>query len=388
MRSRRSAGAAQTAVAAAANAVDPSTAFSLHSRPGSRRVIYLDFDGQTITGTGWNGNTGGTCYADPYDSDGKPTFSDDERTAIAGTWARVAEDYASMDVDVTTADPGVDAINRSSGLDSRYGTRVVVTYSRSLCPNGKTLYASVCGGGCGGVSYVGVFDQTPNHDYYQPALVFQNGVGFDQKLIAEAASHEVGHTGGLSHDGNATSPYDWGHGSWAPIMGAAYYEPITQWSKGEYAGANQTQDDFAVMQSNGLLPVADDYPERSPAPLAPGVPRTGIISSRSDVDTFAITIATATTVTVTATPAAVSPDLDISLTLSKGKETIAYADPPSAYVSTDVASGLDASITTTLSPGTYTARVDGVGAGNPLDTGYSDYASVGAYTVTFTTTGT
>ena len=55
------AGAAQTAVAAAANAVDPSTAFSLHSRPGSRRVIYLDFDGQTITGTGWNGNTGGTC---------------------------------------------------------------------------------------------------------------------------------------------------------------------------------------------------------------------------------------------------------------------------------------------------------------------------------------
>ena len=170
-------------------------------------MIYLDFDGQTIAGTGWNGNTGGTCYADPYDSDGKPTFSDDERAAIVGTWARVAEDYASMDVDVTEpADPGVDAINRSSGLDSRYGTRVVVTYSRSLCPNGKTLYASVCGGGCGGVSYVGVFDQTPNHDYYQPALVFQNSVGFDQKLIAEAASHEVGHTGGLSHDGNATVP--------------------------------------------------------------------------------------------------------------------------------------------------------------------------------------
>src|SRR6476659_8597377 len=111
-----------------------------------------------------------------------------------------------MDVDVTTADPGVDAINRPSGLDSRYAPRVVVTYSRGLCPNGKTLYASVCGGGCGGVSYVGVFDQTPNHDYYQPALVFQNGVGFDQKLIAEAASHEVGHTDGLSHDGNATSP--------------------------------------------------------------------------------------------------------------------------------------------------------------------------------------
>ena len=158
-----------------------------------------------------------------------------------------------------------------------------------------------------------------------PHWCSQNGVGFDQKLIAEAASHEVGHTGGLSHDGNATSPYDWdtaaGRRSWA--------RPTTSRSpsgaRASTPAPTRPQDDFAVMQSNGLLPVADDYPERSPAPLAPGVPRTGIVSSRSDVDTFAITIATATTVTVTATPAAVSPDLDISLTLSKGKETIAYA---------------------------------------------------------------
>ena len=91
---------------------------------------------------------------------------------------------------------------------------------------------------------------------------------------------------------------------------------------------------------------------------------------------------------MTATPAAVSPDLDISLTLSKGKETIAYADPPSAYVSTDVASGLDASITATLSPGTYTVASRCRRRQPRFDTGYSDYASVGAYTVTFTTTGT
>ena len=171
-------------------------------------------------------------------------------------------------------------------------------------------------------------------------------------------------------------------------MGVGYYEPITQWSKGEYAGANNTQDDFAVMRSNGLLPVADDYPERSPAPLAPGVPRTGIVSSRSDVDAFAITIATATTVTVTATPAAVSPDLDISLTLSKGKETIALRGP-AVGVRLHRRRGR-ASMPASPPPCRLarTPLLDGVGAGNPLDTGYSDYASVGAYTVTFTTTGT
>ena len=31
--------------------------FALHSRPGSSRVIYLDFNGETITGTAWNNSS-------------------------------------------------------------------------------------------------------------------------------------------------------------------------------------------------------------------------------------------------------------------------------------------------------------------------------------------
>ena len=365
---------------------DPSAALTLHSRPGSRRIIYLDFDGQMISGTGWNNKTSGACYADGYDTDANPaTFSTAELTAISGVWARVAEDYSSMDVDVTTADPGVAAITRSSLGDTRYGTRVVVTRSLTLCPNGKSLYASLCAGGCGGIAYVGVFDQTSNHAYYQPAFVFQNGVGSGQKNIAEVSSHEAGHNTGLSHDGTATSGYYSGHGSWAPIMGVGYYRAITQWSRGEYAGANQTQDDFAVMRTNGAAPLTDDYPESAPAALGAGVNRAGIISSRTDVDVFQITLTQPTTVTIAATPASTSPDLDIALTLS-GLGNDIVANPPSGSTSGDVATGLDASITTTLPSGTYTVRIDGVGAGIPLDTGYSDYASIGAYTVSFTTT--
>src|SRR5690606_36575395 len=76
------------------------------------------------------------------------------------------------------------------------------------------------------------------------------------KNAAEVGSHEVGHTLGLSHDGRTTpvEEYFGGHGSgdtgWAPIMGVGYYQPVAQWSKGEYASANQLQDDLNIITSN------------------------------------------------------------------------------------------------------------------------------------------
>ena len=178
-------------------------------------------------------------------------------------WRRVAEDFAPFDVDVTTEDPGYAAVNRADLADTTFGTTLLVTNSVSNCANGRTLYASLCPGGCGGLAYVGVFDDPgPDHDYFQPAIVFQNGTNGTNgypKFTAEAASHEVGHTVGLSHDGTAGLTYYGGHGSWAPIMGVSYDFPISQWSKGEYAGATNTEDDFAVAGANGLPPAPDDH---------------------------------------------------------------------------------------------------------------------------------
>ena len=366
--------------------IDPSAAFTLHSRPGSRRVVYLDFDGHMVSGTAWNNKTAGPCFADPYDTDGVPaTFSEAELTAITGVWARVAEDFAPMDVDVTTVDPGPDAITRSSLGDSRYGTRVLVTKSTTPCSNGLTLYSSLCSGGCGGIAYVGVFDRSSNHASYQPAFVFQNGVGGGQKNIAEVGTHEAGHTLGLSHDGGAGTSYYRGHGSWAPIMGVGYYRPITQWSSGEYSGATQTQDDFAVVQANGARVLDDDHPENTPTPLDTSAPNQGIISTGGDVDVFSITFTQPTTITVAATPAPTSPNLDIALTL-RGLGDDIVDDPASGSASADIATGLSAAISTTVPAGSYTVLIDGVGAGNPLDTGYSDYASVGAYSISLTAT--
>lgn len=369
-----------------------SDTFLLHSKPDATRVIFIDVDGHLLSGTAWNGSTGGDCYAEPYDSDNSPnTFSSTERQQIIGMWRRIAEDYAPFDVDVTTEDPGAAAISRTNSSDVNYGSRVLITKSVTPCSNGQTLYSAACGGGCGGVAYVGVYGSTgTTHDYYQPALVFVNGVGTGAKYISEAASHEVGHNIGLSHDGTSSVGYYSGHGSWAPIMGVGYYAAISQWSKGEYAGANNTQDDFAVAGSNGLPLRTDDHGNTSAnATALTGTPvtATGVISTRTDVDAFTIS-ASAGSATISVVPVATSANVDLKLELRDGTGTlVASDDPASGSTNGDAATGLGATVTATLGNGTYTILVDGVAYGDPLNTGYSDYASVGNYRLTATYVG-
>lgn len=363
--------------------------FTEHSKPGSARTIYLDFGGRTISGTAWNTSVvGQSCYTDAYDADGVAGFSSEELKSIYSIWQRVAEDYAPFDVDVTLAEPSPAAIVRSNSADTVYGTRVLITKSTTKCTTGKTFYEAICSSGCGGVAYVGVFDwyrsTTSPDSYYQPALVFQNGTGAGAKFVAEAVSHEAGHNLGLSHDGASSTGYYGGHGSWAPIMGVGYYKAITQWSKGEYAGANNTQDDFAVMGQNGAGPRADE----TSISLVVGSQVSGVISSAADVDSFTIALTKGQKVTIAAAPASTSPDLDIKLTASikvKRSSLVVSDDPPSGSTSGDTSMGMGATLTlTAASSGTYTVKVEGVGYGDRLTTGYSDYASVGGYTISVT----
>src|ERR671915_315007 len=77
----------------------PGRAFGLHSKKGSNRVIYLDFDGHPVTGTGWNtdGKPASVKVA-PYDTNGNTTtWSTAEQDVVRDVWARVAEDYAPFD---------------------------------------------------------------------------------------------------------------------------------------------------------------------------------------------------------------------------------------------------------------------------------------------------
>jgi PKD repeat protein len=370
--------------AAEAAALPYAETFVLHSNATASRKVFLDFDGHVVSGTAWNNSytSGAPFTAEPYDSDGSPsTFSNAELDQIQATWQRVAEDYAPFDVDVTTQDPGAAGINRSSTSDTAFGTRVLITGT-------NTIFSSCQ---CGGVAYVGTIDQIgTNHNFYQPAFVFTRGVGYGAKEVSEAASHEAGHNLGLAHDGTSTTGYYEGHSVWAPIMGVGYYRPVSQWSKGEYTGANQTQDDFVIAAQNQIPLRSDDFGGPAAPSVLAGSPvsLSGVIGSSSDQDAFQFTTA-AGVVNFTAAGASVGANIDIKLSLLDSTGSIVATDDPAVVtVNAGSATGLDASISATVSSGTYRIIVDGVGFQTPA-TGYTDYGSVGRYTLTgtFATSG-
>lgn len=343
-----------------------SQTFLLHSRPGATRKIYLDFTGHTTSGTFWNSSytAGADFVTPPYDIDGNPSsFSATELDNIQFIWQRVAEDYAPFEVDVTTEDPGVEGLRKTSSSDVNYGVRVCI---------GGSSY-DWFGAGAGGVTYLGCFDWSTD----TPAFVFPAQLGNGaEKYVAEAISHEVGHAFNLHHDGTTTgTEYYSGHGNWAPIMGVGYYKDVVQWSKGEYPNANNTEDDLAKI-SGYVGYRADDHGGSIGAatPLTgPSVFATGVIERTADADVFSFNTGPGN-ISFTVVGAARSPNLDAQLALYDGSGTlILWSNAP----------GLAGSLSANVASGTYYLLVDGVGTGDPT-TGYSDYASLGQFTLTGT----
>ena len=348
--------------------------FLLHSRPGAKRTIYLDFNGAVLQNTAWNGSNP-TINALPFDSDGNSAvLSDAELERIQYIWQRVAEDYAPFDVDVTTEQPSPDRLSRNGLSDDIFGTTVLIT-------NNVGVYNC----SCGGVAYLRAFDDT--NDFYKPALVFWNMLGSgNEKYVAEAISHEAGHNLGLNHDGYSAGGYYPGHGSgdtgWAPIMGVGYYQPVVQWSRGEYSTANNLEDDFTVIATYGAPLRPDDHGNNpasataltaTPSGSVTALSGAGVISTRKDKDAFKFN-AKAGAASFTISPDSRSANLDVSVKLQNASGTVLVKSKPAATLGTSFNVNLPAA-------GTYYLIVDGVGVANPLSDGYSDYGSVGQYTI-------
>jgi hypothetical protein len=365
-------------------------AFLLNSLPGSSRTIYLDFTGHSLVGTIWQDQNTPTVSDDysntemqmsAYDVDGNTaTFSDLELRNIVDTWSAVAEDYAPFNVNVTTQDPGLAALERTNESDAVYGVRALITDS-------ENVIGSTCS--CGGIAYVDVFDYAYWNTYVGPALAFAQ-TQFNGKSLSDIVSHEVGHNLGLLHDGGVNPPnateagyYD-GHDGWAPIMGVGYYEPLVQFSNGTYTSANNDQDDFLVMRGNGLNLRADDHGDTwgDATALTLGSESAGFLSTRSDEDYFSF-VATGESHEITVNSPSVSSNLDIRLSLYDFEGTLlTTANQDFVREGTYSTSGLDANLTATTTIGErYYVAVEGVGFGAGTTTGYSDYGSLGEFRI-------
>ena len=293
---------------------------------------------------------------------------------MQSVWQRVAEDYRA--VRRRRHDPG--PRSRGHHADRRSGPGL-----RHPCADLAEHHAasSICSGGCGGIAYIGVFDiDVLRHAHYQPAWIFPQSLGNDAKNIAEAVSHEVGHNLGLSHDGVAggTSYYG-GHDTWAPIMGVGYSRPITQWSQGDYTGANNAQDDLAVIRTTA--PRAPDEEPAARRIRRPATGRTAYITTDADRDIYSLGACSGGLPGRGARRAEPEPrpraqPAEASPPIRRGRQPAVEG----RHSVPGRGEGIDATVVRDRGRVPYFVAVDGVGNGSPTN-GYDGYASVGAYTL-------
>lgn len=311
----------------------------LNSFPEAQPTILLDFDGHTVDNTAWNYN--GPIVCNPS---GLTTAQ------LTEVFNRVSEDYKSFTVNVTTDQQKFD----NAPVNQRI--RAIVTTSYEWY------------GIAGGVAFVGSFtwgDDTP-------CFIFSSLHNYNTKNIAEAASHEIGHTLGLFHQAlynvncEKLTDYNTGVGSgetgWAPIMGVGYYRNLTTWNYGPTPdNCNAMQDDKAIIAStiNGIAIRQDDNDNSiQHAPLLnPGggnFTGAGIIERGNDEDLYKFRVTVTSRFVLSARPLSAGTgnsgaDCDLMLELfNAGMSLVKSSNPPDS---------LSAAVDTVLVPGTYYFRL-------------------------------
>jgi hypothetical protein len=323
-----------------------SPAYQLQGLPGAPNVIYLDFDGEYVSGTPWN--NGNPINAAPS------VFNEAQVIQI---FEGIREDFRPYNVNITT-----DVTVYNNTPTNRKG-RCIFTPTNTAAP------------GSGGVAYLNSFGSSNRNPCWVFLGTTSGGLG--------AGSHEIGHTLGLSHDRAPGQEYYSGHGIWSPIMGCATCKSFAQWSKGEYNGALNTQDDLAIMATK--IPYrTDDHANTTAGATVLKInagnvsadANNGVITTRTDVDFFSFTT-TGGNIILNIQPIPNYPDLDILAMLYNSSGTVIGTYDPKGSV-------FSASINATLAAGTYYVSVDGTGQDDPATNGYSDYASLGYFSISGT----
>ncbi len=312
----------------------------LQSRPGAPKVIYLDIEASM------NGDT-------PID------FSKEE---MWKGWASVAAGFSSFDINVTTDADVYDA----AGVQNSGIAVFEPTDERAQCVLGAFGTREAC------------------EIFTGPGAEPERGYG-----VGRTTLHELGHLLGLDHDGTGAEEYFSGFSEfdWAPIMGNYYAhagdEALNQWSKGEYNGADNEEDDLEIL-TRELAYLPDDVPDTKPLQISGTEVATddnwGQIARTGDSDEFTFSISGPGHATLNVDRieyiGGSMLDVDARIVNASGTE-LAASNPKAAR---------GARLDVELPAGDYTLVVRGAAEGTPSN-GFSNYSSIGYYGIRGTVTG-
>lgn len=341
----------------------------LNSLPGAQHIIFLDFDGYTVSGTSWNVSFNSglpiNCAASGYNA-----------SQVNTVFNLMAEDFRPFNINVTTDS----AVFLAAPI--RQKMRVLFTPTSSWYPSSA-----------GGVAYLNTFGSFSN----KVCFVFVNAIG-NASNAAEAGSHESGHTLTLNHhstyDGscNKTNEYNYGTGSgeisWAPIMGVGYGKNMTTWSEIAYnIGCTYAQNDLLQIVSvanQGVAYRTDDHGNNLSAATTLDISSgnfsdSGIITHTNDTDVFRFSITDTSLLNINAVPWNYGPanekaNIDISLVLKNAAGETIRSNEPSLNMDAHISGML-------IYPGDYYVYIDGMN-----NTNQSGYGSIGKYFINGTVT--
>ncbi|TQV85913.1 fibronectin type III domain-containing protein [Aliikangiella coralliicola] len=310
----------------------------LESKPGSSYVILLDTRRVMSNGI-------------PYDV---------SKEFIWTTWQIVAASFSMFDVNVTTNQRVYD-----NAAPSRRG--------------GATMYRESGRSSCHFAFGTSTF-----------CTLYRESDAYGQGRIA---AHEIGHLLHLAHDGgypggeyyNGIPEFEW-----VPVMGniwmgTSWNNALYQWSKGEYSGASNREDDFVKI--NRFIPFKPDDISNTKALIidsggnVSAANNIGQIEYNTDSDSFAFSIGSSgghVNLTIDRAEHIGGGMLDVHARIKDASGNIVAQSNKSVNRS--------ASFDLTLSAGNYTLEITGGAEGTP-SRGFSKYSSLGYYAIEGTISG-